>query len=197
MQMPEPLSTLSRPKPTAPAQRASRWALLGAVVLLSGAATALHFHTAWAGADNVDPAEIAQRATAIRALGPLHLTGIAGAALPTFLTASGLSPGDEAMLVTDVLAGRTRAVQIGIFDSDAEDGDVAEIRSGGMSQTVRLTKKPIMLAIPVGPDDTVTITGLIDGGGGGVTVGLVLPTGPVALPPLSVGQTVRIAVAPP
>jgi hypothetical protein len=87
-------------------------------------------------------------------------------------------------------------VSLSVYDSDVEDGDVAEIRSGGFSQIVTLTKAPITLAVPVGPDNQISIAGLVDGGGGGVTVGLILPSGPFPLPPLSVGQSFRLPVGP-
>jgi hypothetical protein len=81
------------------------------------------------------------------------------------------------------------------YDSDAEDGDVITVQSAGFSQTVRLAKAPITIALPAPPDGLVKIVGTVDGAGGGVTLGTVTPAGPIPLAVLSVGQTISIPVA--
>ncbi len=194
--MPDPqlLPSAARPALDGAAQSSRRWAMLGAVAVLTGAAAAVHFQAAAPGPDEVGAAEAARRSAALAALGPLPLVAPSDAAAA--LARSGLSATDANSLAAEAGAGRVRVVSLSVFDSDAEDGDVAEIRSAGFSQAVRLTKAPIALAVPVGPDSAISIAGLVDGGGGGVTVGLVLPSGPVPLPPLSVGQVLRLPVGP-
>lgn len=197
--MPELLSPIeqAQQKPSGAAQPSRRWALLGSLALLTAAAAAVHYKAAMQVPDDVDPAESARRSAALLALGPLPLRAVATAEIPTALAAAGLAPGDAGTLAADVSAGRVRLVWLSLYDSDVEDGDVAEIRSGGFSQVVRLTKASVAIAVPVGADNTIIIAGLVDGGGGGVTVGVALPSGPVPLPPLSVGQALRLPVGRP
>lgn len=192
---PEILLAPSRPDIAGPKHPSRRWVLLGAVALLIGAAATVHFRAAAPRPDAVEAAEAARRIMALVTLGPLPLIQVAPGDVPAVLAAAGGMPPDDAgTLAADAAAGRVRVVSLSVFDSDVEDGDVAEIRSGGFSQTVRLTKAPVTLAVPVGADGVISVTGLADGGGGGVTVGLALPGGPLPLPPLSVGQTLHLPV---
>jgi hypothetical protein len=85
-----------------------------------------------------------------------------------------------------------RLVWLSLYDSDAEDGDAVLIRSGTFTHSMVLTHAPVAVPIPVVDGAAVTITGTVDGGGGGVTVGMVTPQGPLPLPPLSVGQTITL-----
>ncbi len=189
----------AQPKPPPPAglPPTRRWSLLGGLALLTVAAAAVHHQAAAPGADTVDVSETTRRIAGLAAAGPLPLSQVGQADMTHALSASELPAGDSSALAADASAGRVRLVWLSLYDSDVEDGDVAEIRSGGFSRAVRLTKAPVAIAVPVGPDNTITVAGLVDGGGGGVTVGLVLPGGPLPLPPLSVGQTLRLPIGRP
>ncbi len=68
---------------------------------------------------------------------------------------------------------------------------VIRIDSQGYSRTVALAKAPITLAIPVPTNGIVNITGVRDGEGGGVTVGLASGASKAVFPIMSVGQSVR------
>ena len=197
---PEPLLQLpgrhSPPASPPVGQPSRRWAMLGAAALLTGAAAAVHYRAANPGPDEVDPAEAARRLDALNALGALPLAAVPAGDMAAALAASGLPASGVTAVMADAAAGRVRIVLLSLFDSDVEDGDVAEIRSGGWSRVVRLARAPVALAVPVGADNTISVAGLVDGGGGGVTVGLVLPSGPLPLPPLSVGQVLRLPVFP-
>ncbi len=83
---------------------------------------------------------------------------------------------------------------IGLFDSDAEDGDIVRIEGGGLSQTVPLRHVPQRIAFVVPASLQFQLTGVDQGTGGGVTVGIVAGERTLKLPPLQVGQTMAIPV---
>jgi hypothetical protein len=87
-----------------------------------------------------------------------------------------------------------RLAWVTLWDTDAEDGDVVRIDSQGYSRTVVLKKQPMTFAIPVPADGHVRITGVRDGEGGGVTVGLASGATQAILPIMSVGQVLSLNV---
>lgn len=62
-------------------------------------------------------------------------------------------------------------VELTLWDTQAPDGDVVAVTSGGYSRQVMLTRTPQVIAIPVIGRTSVKITGIRDGGGG-ITLGL-------------------------
>lgn len=89
---------------------------------------------------------------------------------------------------------RLQLVWIRLWDTDAEDGDVVRIDSGGYSRTVRLTKHGDTFAVPVTADGLVRITGIKDGDGGGITVGLASGSSQAVFPIMSEGQVLGLRV---
>ncbi len=81
-----------------------------------------------------------------------------------------------------------------MWDIYDEDGDIASVTAGGMTQRVVLTRTPVRILIPYIPGQPVFVTGERDGMGGGVTLAVELSTGPLPLPPLAVGQTVVLPI---
>jgi hypothetical protein len=81
-----------------------------------------------------------------------------------------------------------------LWDNYDEDGDIASVTAGGMTQRVVLTRTPVRILIPYIPGQPVFVTGERDGMGGGVTLAVELSTGPLPLPPLAVGQTVVLPI---
>lgn len=180
-----------QPGPSPGATR--RAAALGAVAVVLAGAAGLRWGAA--APDAVPASEALARAARLASFGPLPLAAVPPGESAGAVQAMGLPAAEQAALLADAGAGRVRLVWITLYDSDAEDGDVAEVASAGWSRTVPLWHAPVRVAVPVGPDQTISLTGVVDGRGGGVTVGLVLPSGLVPLPPLSVGQTLRLPVA--
>ena len=88
----------------------------------------------------------------------------------------------------------TRLAWITLWDSDVEDGDVVRIESAGYSRTVVLASKGATLAIPVPASGKVNITGVRDGDGGGITVGVASGAVQAVLPIMSVGQVLTLNV---
>ena len=81
-----------------------------------------------------------------------------------------------------------------LWDNYDEDGDIASVTAGGMTQRVVLTRTPVRILVPYIPGQPVFVTGERDGMGGGVTLAVELSTGPLPLPPLAVGQTVVLPI---
>jgi hypothetical protein len=89
---------------------------------------------------------------------------------------------------------RLRLVWITLWDTDVEDGDVVRIDSEGYSRTVRLTKKGDTFAVPVPADGVIKVTGVSDGDGGGITVGLASGDARAIFPIMSEGQELGLKV---
>ncbi|MGC1550067.1 MAG: hypothetical protein WA777_16210 [Rhodanobacter sp.] len=89
---------------------------------------------------------------------------------------------------------RVRLVWITLWDTDMEDGDVVRIDSQGYSRTIRLTKKGDTFAIPVPADGVIKVTGVSDGDGGGITVGLASGGVKAIFPIMSEGQILGLQV---
>ena len=85
-------------------------------------------------------------------------------------------------------------VWVRLWDTDVEDGDVVRIESGGYSRTVTLTKNGITIAVPVSASGQMRISGIRDGDGGGITVGLGSGSTRAILPIMSVGQVLTLNV---
>ena len=90
-------------------------------------------------------------------------------------------------------APRLRLVSITLWDTDVEDGDVVRIDSEGFSRTIALTKGGRTIAVPLPANGVIRITGINDGDGGGITVGLASGAAKVVFPIMSVGQALQLA----
>ena len=87
--------------------------------------------------------------------------------------AIGATPGtdaDKARLRGEITSGRTRIGWLTVLDLDAEDGDWVTVSSAGVSQQVQLFHAPTTIAVPYAPGAPVTVTGMVDGDGKGITV---------------------------
>lgn len=165
---------------------------IAAAIVIGAAAYVLDTPTAPVAAtsDNIDEQTRSAREAAFAALKPLHLQEVAPAEVPAAIASMGLSAPDQALLAKE----GTKLVYITLYDSDAEDGDAVTVTSDGFSRTIVLKKAPTVVIIPRPRAGFFTLTGAVDGEGGGVTVGLNLPSGPFPLPIMSVGQTLTIPV---
>lgn len=84
-------------------------------------------------------------------------------------------------------------VWISLWDFAAPDGDIIHISSAGYKLDVTLQNNQTRIAVPVDRSNSVTITGVHDGGGG-ITLGVQSGTNPIALPVLGVGQSFSLPV---
>jgi hypothetical protein len=88
---------------------------------------------------------------------------------------------------------RLRLVSITLWDTDVEDGDVVRVDSEGYSRTLVLTRRGTTIAVPLSANGAIRVTGINDGDGGGITVGLASGAAKVVFPIMSVGQTLQLA----
>lgn len=195
-------------------------ALLAAVILGVGVATYAEFGAGrmpWmtpAITDRLTDAEQAQRAAAFSALPPLRVEVVEAARVRAAIDGMDLPPASKQALLADLqpqpgasaLPGPAPVAQAGVpaaplrlawitlWDTDVQDGDVVRIDSGGYSRTVTLTKRGETFAVPIPAGGLVTISGIKDGDGGGITVGLASGANKAIFPIMSVGQSLGLRV---
>jgi hypothetical protein len=164
--------------------------------------------------DAVSPANADLRAEQFATLAPLSLSLVPTSQTAAALDGMRLAPSAKASLAERLPAPgaanavpaqdpaaafpspeRCRLAWITLWDTDAEDGDVVRLDSDGYSRTVTLTKKPLTFAVPVPRDGVVKVTGVRDGEGGGITVGLASGASQAVFPIMSVGQTLGLKVS--
>jgi hypothetical protein len=126
------------------------------------------------------------KATLAKALGTSSPgTPAAAGRAPASSAAPASSPGQEPL----------RLAWVTLWDTDAEDGDAVRLDSEGYSRTVTLAKKPVTFAVPVPRDGIIKVTGIRDGEGGGITVGLASGASQAVFPIMSEGQTLGLKVS--
>jgi hypothetical protein len=101
-------------------------------------------------------------------------------------------PVEAERLIRAARAEGRRIAILTLWDNMDEDGDIVDVRIGAQSWTVPLRTDPVALTVIYTPGEAITLSGRVDGGGGGVTAAIGLNTGPLPLPPLAVGQSVTL-----
>jgi hypothetical protein len=168
--------------------------------------------------DQVTANEADAREAAFIALEPIRLSLVSTADVTTAVDKMGLTPAEKTSLLSSldtsvpnlaalpaatatpqpvpasVQPARGRLAWITLWDSDAEDGDAVRIDSQGYSQTIVLKKQPLTIAVPVPLDGVIKVTGVIDGEGGGITVGFASGASRAVFPIMSVGQVLGLKV---
>jgi hypothetical protein len=192
-------------------------AVLAAAVIAVSAGVYAHLtsnsgsQTVMTQVDQVSDAERLQRQQAFAALGTLPLRLVEPTEVSAAVEGMGLTPQGKQALLADVAAPTVRQLPttqsatarteplrlawITLWDTDVEDGDVVRIASEGYSRTVTLTKRGNTFAVPVPANGIVTITGIKDGDGGGITVGLASGTIKAVFPIMSTGQSLGLNVS--
>jgi hypothetical protein len=115
------------------------------------------------------------------------------AAVAAAVSALRLPQAQRVAIERAVLERDRRIAWIVLTDSMDPDGDTVAVEAGGIVQHVVLTKAWMPVAIPLAGPGTIAITGVRDGGGGGITVALATRTGPVALRVLLPGERIEVA----
>ena len=186
-----------KPDRDAPEQQAhrSRSPLWAAAALVCGLALAASYQWTGAGAgqDSLSANEIATRAAAFAAAGPIQLDRVPAQDRQQAVSELKLPAPQAAALLTEVDAGRTDLVYITVWDDVAEDGDVVELSSDGLTVSVPILNQPSRIALPMPRQGVVNIAGVRDGGGG-ITVGAMSGSARVALPYMQMGERKGIPV---
>jgi hypothetical protein len=103
-----------------------------------------------------------------------------------------MTEADKDRVREEVARGRLRLAWITLSDTQSEDGDWVRLEAAGFRQDVRLLNKPYLVAVPYLPGSTITVTGVVDGNGGNVTVAVYVGAARVSLKPLAPGETLQI-----
>ncbi len=93
----------------------------------------------------------------------------------------------------EVADGKLRLGWITVSDNFDEDGDWVRVSAAGFRQDVPLKHAPYTMAIPYLPGTPVAVAGLVDGGGGDITVSVYVGTAVLSLKPLKTGEVVQIS----
>ena len=151
--------------------------------------------------ESFSPADQQARTTAFQASLPIVLTQVPNTDLHTAIVGMHLPKTSHISVLTSATPAALlnpqmppRLAWITLWDSDVEDGDAVRLDSAGYSRTVSLTKQPQTFAIPVTATGQVTLTGVRDGDGGGITVGVASGAQQVLVPIMSVNQVLPLTV---
>lgn len=142
--------------------------------------------------DAVAPDEILRRRAALPAELPLKLAAVTDAA--SAIAAAALPLAERDAMLAAVGDGRLRLAWLDLFDSDAVDGDRVTVQGLGLAETLTLGRAPIRVLVPLPADRRLRLTGVDEGRGGGVTVGVMSDGQPIKLPPLAVGTSLELTV---
>ena len=191
----------AKAKKSAPLPTVLLAVLVGAGIAVAGGVYA-HFTTgagtllAQDQTDRLSDEQAQQRLRSFEALGSLSLQAVPTANVSTAVDGMRLKTAEKSALLEAARAESSplRLAWITLWDTDVQDGDVVRIDAQGYSRTVTLTKHGETFAVPVPANGIVTVTGIKDGDGGGITVGLASGRVKAVFPIMSTGQSLGLRV---
>jgi len=120
------------------------------------------------------------------------MTPVAAAEAEQAITRLLMSQEQKEQVREEVSRGRLRLAWIRVSDNLTEDGDWIRLEAAGFRQDIRLLNQPYQIAVPYLPGSTATVTGLVDGIDGDITVSVSTGGGLISLKPLKQGEALQI-----
>lgn len=210
-------TVVKKNKYASPFQSASIFSVIKNAFIVTGLIAAVAFGIGYGGksllasyvrGDHVSDLEKSNRAQLFLKLSPIELVEVSADQWDAAVDSMQLGISDKKAILNDIRSpseklpstntpikrsdARSKLAWITLWDSDAEDGDVVKIDSGGYSRTVNLTKTPVTFAIPVPKNELINVTGMRDGEGGGITTGISSGGTQVVFPIMSAGQKINL-----
>lgn len=115
------------------------------------------------------------------------------AAVAAAVSALRVPAAQRAVIERSVIEGHRRIAWIVLTDSIDPDGDMVAVEAEGIVQNVVLSKAWVPVAVPLSGPGMISITGVRDGGGGGITVALATRGGSVPFRILLPGERIQVA----
>ena len=126
--------------------------------------------------------------------GLVELAMVPSGAESAAIQAMHLPAGDAAALQQAVSRREVRLVRMPVFENDGATGRLVQVSTAGFSRTVALSPTPTVLTLPIAHAGTVSFQALGTAPGFSVAIGALTLSGPVALPPLPMGQVLEVGV---
>ena len=170
----------------------------GLLVLGSGAGAAWMFGAR--AHDRVAGSEVQDRLSAFGRVEPLRLPAVAAEQIEQAIASMQLPPAQQAQLreltrpVPKVAAAGVRLVELTVWDTHSQDGDVVALVSAGYRREIVLTNAPQTVVLPIDGAARMRLIGVHDGGGG-ITLGVRGADEQVLMPIMSEGQTLTLPLA--
>ena len=165
---------------------------------LAGGAAVMLVAGAWAigllaGSDpGTAPAKPAGQSTAAPASSVQMIRQVTGADVDKALAMLAMPEADKARAQAELQKGKLRIGLVTVSDTHDEDGDWVRVAGAGFQQDIRLFHKPHTIAVPYLPGMPISVIGLVDGGGGGITVAVYVGAAKLSLKPMQKGEQVQI-----
>jgi hypothetical protein len=178
--------------------------IVAATVLTLGCGAA----AGWVFGDNaperIAKSEIEARQLAFTRIEPLPLQLVAERDVAAAVRSMQLEPARQAALLKMALPpalqgsaaapSGVRLVQVTVWDTHSEDGDVVALVSAGYRREVVLSNAPQTIALPIDGAAQMQVVGVRDGGGG-ITLGVQGAERRVLMPIMSEGQTLTLPLS--
>lgn len=103
-----------------------------------------------------------------------------------------MSGSEKERVRAELADGKLRLAVITVSDNFEEDGDWVRISAAGFQQDVRLLHNSYTVTVPYLPGMPVSVSGLVDGRGGDITVSVYVGAARLSLKPLKTGEVLQI-----